>query len=126
MTDNANTNADNVSSEESTPPKASNKKHRRFGGHRSPVTVGGMGILILLMATVSAFYLNALPLVGQAATYTAKFTEAAGLKSGNEVRVAGVKVGEQHGSTSGLRLLASHSSLLRLFTIRLHCSMCKH
>nr|WP_245555606.1 MCE family protein [Gordonia soli] len=67
---------------------------RRFGGQRSPVSVGGMGILILLMVAISSFYLNSLPLVGAGARYTAKFSEAAGLRSGAEVRVAGVKVGE--------------------------------
>ena len=68
--------------------------HKRFGGHRSPVSIGAIGILILLMMAVSAFYLNSLPLVGAGAQYTAKFTEAAGLRKGAEVRVAGVKVGE--------------------------------
>ncbi|GAA1479730.1 hypothetical protein GCM10009624_01700 [Gordonia sinesedis] len=68
--------------------------HRRFGGRRSPVTVGGIGILIILMLTVSSFYLGQMPLVGAAPRYVAKFTEAAGLVSGNEVRVAGVKVGQ--------------------------------
>ena len=37
---------------------------------------------------------TAAALLGAGARYTAKFTEAAGLKPGNEVRVAGVKVGE--------------------------------
>ncbi|HCS57941.1 MAG TPA: MCE family protein [Gordonia polyisoprenivorans] len=92
MTDNSNAGngADGTGAQA---PKKSHP-HRRFGGRRSPVSIGGIGILILLMAAVSAFYLTSLPLVGQAATYTAKFTEAAGLKAGNEVRVAGVKVGE--------------------------------
>ncbi|GAB2667266.1 MCE family protein [Gordonia jinhuaensis] len=61
---------------------------------RSPVTIGFLGILILLMVTVSAFYLAKLPYVGAGVTYTADFSEAAGLQSGSEVRVAGVKVGE--------------------------------
>ncbi len=34
-----------------------------------------------------------LPIIGGGTGYTAYFTEAAGLKPGNEVRVAGVKVG---------------------------------
>src|SRR4029453_1552296 len=34
-----------------------------------------------------------LPIIGGGVTYTADFTEAAGLRSDNEVRVAGVKVG---------------------------------
>lgn len=71
--------------------------HRRFGGRRSPVSIGGIGILILLMLGLSAFYLADLPLLGAGARYTAKFSEAAGLKPGNEVRVAGVKVGEVDG-----------------------------
>ena len=68
--------------------------HRRFGGRRSPVSIGAIGILILMMLGLSSFYLAELPLLGAGARYTAKFTEAAGLKPGNEVRVAGVKVGE--------------------------------
>ena len=75
-------------------PKPAAHPHRRFGGRRSPVTVGAIGILIILMLTVSSFYLGSMPLVGAAPQYTAKFTEAAGLVTGNEVRVAGVKVGQ--------------------------------
>ncbi|ALG85797.1 MlaD family protein [Gordonia phthalatica] len=70
------------------------KKSRRFAGRRSAVSIGAMGLLILIMAAVSSFYLKDLPLVGAGARYTAVFDEAAGLKAGNEVRVAGVKVGE--------------------------------
>ena len=70
------------------------KKSRRFAGRRSPVSIGAMGLLILIMAAVASFYLKDLPIVGAGARYTAQFSEAAGLKPGNEVRVAGVKVGE--------------------------------
>lgn len=65
---------------------------RRLQG-RSPVTVGFIGILILLMVSSSAFFLNSLPLVGAGVIYSANFSEAAGLKPDAEVRVAGVKVG---------------------------------
>src|SRR5205823_1910207 len=34
-----------------------------------------------------------LPIIGGGTTYSADFTEAAGLQAGNEVRIAGVKVG---------------------------------
>ncbi|MGV9712188.1 MCE family protein [Gordonia sp. NPDC003424] len=77
-----------------TPPSHA---HRRFAGRRSPVSIGAIGILVILMMAVSSFYLNSLPLIGAGARYTAKFTEAAGLKPGAEVRVAGVKVGEVDG-----------------------------
>lgn len=70
---------------------------RRFAGRRSPVSIGAIGILVILMIVVSSFYLTSLPLLGAGARYTAKFTEAAGLKPGAEVRVAGVKVGEVDG-----------------------------
>lgn len=70
------------------------KKSRRFAGRRSATSIGALGLLILIMAAVSSFYLKDLPLLGAGARYTAQFSEAAGLKAGNEVRVAGVKVGE--------------------------------
>lgn len=56
--------------------------------------IGGLGILIILLATVSVFFLDKLPIIGASSTYTAEFSEAAGLKSTNEVRIAGVKVGK--------------------------------
>ncbi|GAB11800.1 Mce family protein [Gordonia araii NBRC 100433] len=67
---------------------------RRFAGRRSPVTVGALGIMLLLMLTVSSFYLSNLPIIGAGPRYTAQFSEAAGLQPGNEVRVAGIKVGQ--------------------------------
>lgn len=73
------------------------KKSRRFAGHRSPVSIGALGLLILIMVAVSSFYLKDLPITGAGARYTASFSEAAGLKAGNEVRVAGVKVGQVTG-----------------------------
>ncbi|WP_161928112.1 MlaD family protein [Gordonia crocea] len=67
---------------------------RRFAGRRSPLTVGALGIAMLLMVTVASFYLSDLPIVGAGPRYTAEFSEAAGLQPGNEVRVAGIKVGK--------------------------------
>jgi phospholipid/cholesterol/gamma-HCH transport system substrate-binding protein len=56
--------------------------------------VGFIGILVLLMLSSSAFFLNSLPLIGAGVIYSADFSEAAGLKPDAEVRVAGVKVGD--------------------------------
>ncbi|MEV0461796.1 MCE family protein [Nocardia tengchongensis] len=62
-------------------------------GKRSPAFMGGLGLLLVLLVTLSAFNLDKLPLIGAGTKYTAEFSEAAGLKKGNEVRIAGVKVG---------------------------------
>jgi phospholipid/cholesterol/gamma-HCH transport system substrate-binding protein len=61
---------------------------------RSPAVAGALGILVVLLATLSAFFLDSLPFIGAGSTYHAEFTEAAGLKPANEVRIAGVKVGK--------------------------------
>lgn len=73
------------------------KKSRRFAGRRSAKSIGALGLAMLIMVSVASFYLKDLPLLGAGAQYTAEFSEAAGLKKGNEVRVAGIKVGEVTG-----------------------------
>ena len=64
---------------------------------RSPAAAGALGIVVILLATVSAFFLGSLPIIGAGVTYEAEFSEAAGLKPSNEVRIAGVKVGQVTG-----------------------------
>ena len=61
---------------------------------RSRATIGGIGILVLAGLVVTAFNADRLPIIGGGTTYEAYFTEAAGLRPSDEVRVAGVKVGE--------------------------------
>jgi phospholipid/cholesterol/gamma-HCH transport system substrate-binding protein len=61
---------------------------------RDQATVGAVTLVVLVLAVVAAFYSDDLPIIGGGTTYTAYFTESAGLVSGNEVRVAGVKVGK--------------------------------
>ncbi|UPK77108.1 MCE family protein [Nocardioidaceae bacterium SCSIO 66511] len=43
---------------------------------------------------LAAFRAESLPLIGGGNTYYAEFTEAGGLRAGDDVRVAGIKVGE--------------------------------
>jgi phospholipid/cholesterol/gamma-HCH transport system substrate-binding protein len=60
---------------------------------RNPVTIGWAGLTVLVLLVVIAFNASNLPGIGGGTTYRAAFTEAAGLKPGDEVRIAGVKVG---------------------------------
>lgn len=64
---------------------------------RSPVAVAAVGLVILLGLGSAAYAADDLPVIGGGTTYSADFTESAGLDSGNEVRVAGVKVGKVTG-----------------------------
>ncbi|KAA0919047.1 MCE family protein [Dietzia sp. ANT_WB102] len=56
-------------------------------------TFGAIGVIAILVLTLGSFQLDSLPFVGAGPKYEAYFSEAAGLTDGNEVRVAGVKVG---------------------------------
>jgi phospholipid/cholesterol/gamma-HCH transport system substrate-binding protein len=71
---------------------------------RNPVVVGVVGIVVLAVVALLAFYSDDLPLIGGGTSYSADFTESAGLVSGNEVRVAGVKVGK----VTGVSLAGNH------------------
>ncbi|MCM2578328.1 MCE family protein [Streptomyces meridianus] len=61
---------------------------------RNPVTIGAVGLTVLAVLLAGAFNIKELPLIGDGDEYTAAFSEAGGLKPGDEVRVAGVKVGK--------------------------------
>ncbi|SDL82271.1 MCE family protein [Streptomyces wuyuanensis] len=61
---------------------------------RSPVAVGAVGVTTLALLAVAAFNADSLPVIGDGETYSAAFSEAGGLKPGDEVRIAGVKVGK--------------------------------
>lgn len=73
---------------------------RRRGRKRHPAVVGALGIGFVVLIMLSVFALDSLPIIGAGTSYSAEFSEAAGLKPGNEVRIAGVKVG----SISGVKL----------------------
>jgi phospholipid/cholesterol/gamma-HCH transport system substrate-binding protein len=64
---------------------------------RNPVTVAVAGLAILALVAVLVYFSGSLPFIGGGTGYTAYFAEAAGLQSGNEVRIAGVTVGSVTG-----------------------------
>ena len=61
---------------------------------RNPVIAGAVGLVLVIGSTLAALHFEDLPLIGGGRSYSAEFTEAAGLKTDDEVRVAGVKVGK--------------------------------
>lgn len=61
---------------------------------RDQAAVGAITLVVLVLAVLAAFFSDDLPIIGGGTTYAAYFSESAGLVSGNEVRVAGVKVGK--------------------------------
>ncbi len=61
---------------------------------RNPVVIGAVSIVVIAILVFGAFNSDDLPIIGGGTVYTAQFSEAAGLRSGDEVRIAGVRVGK--------------------------------
>jgi phospholipid/cholesterol/gamma-HCH transport system substrate-binding protein len=65
---------------------------------RNQAVVGAVTLVLIAVAALAAFHAEDLPLIGGTGTgYSAQFTESAGLNAGDEVRVAGIKVGKVTG-----------------------------
>jgi phospholipid/cholesterol/gamma-HCH transport system substrate-binding protein len=73
------------------------RRGRRGYRPRNPLLVGIVGLCLIALAILAAFRVADLPFVGGGARYHAAFRDASGLVSGNEVRVAGVRVGSVTG-----------------------------
>jgi len=71
---------------------------------RAPVRTALAGLAVLALGVLTALNARSLPVIGDGTTYSAEFTEAAGLSSGNDVRIAGVEVGR----VSEVRLRGDH------------------
>ncbi|MGK5553511.1 MCE family protein [Actinomadura kijaniata] len=61
---------------------------------RNPVPIALIAFTVIIVALVVSMNLGNLPFLTGDVTHTASFAEAAGLKQGEEVRIAGVKVGK--------------------------------
>jgi phospholipid/cholesterol/gamma-HCH transport system substrate-binding protein len=66
----------------------------RAFAERNRVVIAVLGLVTMSVLFYGALNMSSLPFIGAGKEYQAVFTEAGGLKPGNEVRVAGVRVGE--------------------------------
>jgi phospholipid/cholesterol/gamma-HCH transport system substrate-binding protein len=61
---------------------------------RNPIPIGIAGIVVIALGLTVAMFSDDLPIIGGGTTYSAQFSEAAGVEADDEVRIAGVKVGK--------------------------------
>jgi len=61
---------------------------------RNPTTIGAIGIVLIIVLLWASFNAASLPIIGGGTTYSANFTDDAGLRANDEVRMGGVKVGQ--------------------------------
>lgn len=71
---------------------------------RDPLRIGIAGLAAIGVTLVLAFNVGDLPLIGGGEDYSAAFSEAGGIREGDDVRIAGVTVGE----VSGIDLERGH------------------
>ena len=64
---------------------------------RNLTVIGLIGFVVIALVLLASFRADRLPIIGAGDTYKASFAEIGGLKEGNEVRVAGVPVGNVRG-----------------------------
>src|SRR3546814_1973261 len=76
---------------------------------RNPYTVGLVSVLVIGAITGMAFLVGLLHLLEDTYEMEANFTDAAGLRGGDEVKLAGVKVGRSEEHTSEIPSLMSTS-----------------
>lgn len=60
---------------------------------RNPLPIGAASIAIILLLVAASLNVKDLPLIGQGPTYSARFSESAGVLPDDDVRVAGIRVG---------------------------------
>jgi phospholipid/cholesterol/gamma-HCH transport system substrate-binding protein len=105
------------------PPQASStaplttRKAPRIGrsfSSRNPTPIGAIGLVFLLLLLYAAFNAASLPLIGGGTVYHAEFAEDASLKTGDDVRIAGVAVGK----VSDVSIDTQHNLVKVGFTVK--------
>lgn len=71
---------------------------------RNPVPIGLASFAVIVLLVILALNLGKIPVLGGGKKHSAAFAEAAGLRNGEEVRIAGVKVGK----VTGMDLVGDH------------------
>ena len=71
---------------------------------RNPITVAVVAISVLVLIVLGTFYNQDLPFIGGGDVYAADFRDASGLRSGDDVSIAGVRVG----SVDSISLAGDH------------------
>jgi phospholipid/cholesterol/gamma-HCH transport system substrate-binding protein len=61
---------------------------------RNHTVIGLVGFAVIALMLLGAFRADRLPIIGGGDTYRAEFSEIGGLRPGDEVRIAGVRVGK--------------------------------
>lgn len=61
---------------------------------RNQAVVGFVTVVVISLIATLAFFSKDLPVIGSGETYSANFSESAGLVPGNQVQIAGIKAGE--------------------------------
>ncbi|MGY1742388.1 MULTISPECIES: MCE family protein [unclassified Blastococcus] len=69
-------------------------RHPKPFRDRNPVVIGAVSLGVIAALVLLAFNAQSLPFIGGGTVYSAQFSEAAGLKPDDPVRIAGVKVGQ--------------------------------
>jgi len=69
-------------------------RYPRAFTERNRVLIAVIGLTVMGVLFYGAMQMTSLPIVGQGKVHQAVFTEGGGLRAGDEVRVAGVRVGE--------------------------------
>jgi phospholipid/cholesterol/gamma-HCH transport system substrate-binding protein len=84
----------NRTKEASTGSPSERRRYPTAFAERNRVVIGIIGLAALVATFFATYHVDDLPVIGGGETHQAYLAETAGLRPGNEVRVAGVKVGE--------------------------------